>query len=298
LFLDTGHDSWQAACAEPTHQSPTFISRLEDMTNPFLILLPPSEGKAPGGSGAPLDLDALSFSELNKTREQLIKSVGQLSGKPRVAQKVLGVKGVALETFRADNAAVNEAPTLPAIERYTGVMFDAIDYKSMDESSKSSFAQNTLIMSGLFGLVRPFDLIPTYKLKMGAKIRQKKACSAIWKPLITKVLASRTDQDVIWDLLPNEHSAAWDPSGTSYETRFTIKFLEAGKDGQLKTVNHWSKALKGALIRLLVANPDAASDADSAIDLLERFSHPEGYKFRPELTTDSDNSQELMFIKG
>jgi cytoplasmic iron level regulating protein YaaA (DUF328/UPF0246 family) len=268
------------------------------MTNPFLILLPPSEGKAPGGSGASLDLNTLSFSELNKTRELMIKSLGQLSGKPRVAQKVLGVKGVALETARDDNAAVNGAPTLPAIERYTGVMFDAIDYKSMDESSKNCFGQNTLIMSGLFGLLRPFDLIPTYKLKMGAKIRQKKACSAIWKPLITKVLAGRPDRSVIWDLLPTEHSAAWDSSGVSYETRFTIKFLEACKDGQLKTVNHWSKALKGALIRLLVANPEAASDADSAIDLVEGFSHPEGYELRPELTTESENSRELMFIKG
>jgi cytoplasmic iron level regulating protein YaaA (DUF328/UPF0246 family) len=298
LVLDTGSDSWQAAYVEPTHQSPTLISGLEDMTNPFLILLPPSEGKAPGGSGASLDLDTLSFSELNKTRELMIKSVGQLSGKPRVAQKVLGVKGVALETARGDNAAVNEAPTFPAIERYTGVMFDAIDYKSMDESSKNCFGQNTLIMSGLFGLIRPFDLIPTYKLKMGAKIRQKKACSVIWKPLITNVLASRTDRAVVWDLLPNEHSAAWDPSETPYEARFTIKFLEAGKDGQLKTVNHWSKALKGALIRLLVANPEAATEANSAIDLLEGFSHPEGYKLRPELTTESDNSRELVFIKG
>jgi cytoplasmic iron level regulating protein YaaA (DUF328/UPF0246 family) len=139
-----------------------------------LILLPPSEGKASGGEGPPLDLDTLSFDSLNKTRALMAKSLGQLSGKPRVAQKLLGVKGVPLETARADNAGLMDTPTLPAIERYTGVMYDSIDYKSLDADARKCFGQNTIIMSGLFGIVRPYDMIPAYKLKMGARLRRNK----------------------------------------------------------------------------------------------------------------------------
>jgi uncharacterized protein len=262
-----------------------------------LILLPPSEGKASGGEGPPLDLETLSFGDFNKTRSLMIKALGQLSAKPRVAQKTLGVKGVALDKARADNADVINSPTLPAIERYTGVMYDAIDYQSLDDESKRTFGESTLIMSGLFGMVSPYDLIPTYKLKMGAKVRLNKACSAIWKPLITKALKSTAEKGVIWDLLPNEHSAAWDPSKVSCDVRFTVKFLEAGTDGRLKTVSHWSKALKGALVRHLLANPGAAGDAASALDLLADFSHPEGYEFRPDLTNGMDGAKELVFIK-
>lgn len=268
------------------------------MAAQLLILLPPSEGKASGGEGPPLDLNTLSFDELNKTRSLMIKALGQLSTKPRVAQKTLGVKGAALEKARADNADVENSPTLPAIERYTGVMYDSIDYKTLDTNAKQVFGENTIIMSGLFGIVRPYDLIPTYKLKMSAKIRLKKACSVIWKPLNTKSLKPIAKQGVIWDLLPNEHSAAWDPAKIECDVRFTVKFLEAGRDGKLKTVSHWSKALKGALVRHLVSNPAEASSSDAALALLETFSHPEGYKYDPSMTAEIDGATELVFLKN
>lgn len=268
------------------------------MTNPFLILLPPSEGKASGGDGPPLDLDALSFEELNKTRAQLINSLAQLSGKPRVAQKTLGVKGAALEIARTENSEVMEAATLPAIDRYTGVMYDAIDSTSLSETEKDVFGSNTIIMSGLFGLLRPFDLIPAYKLKMGAKLRKTKNCAAVWKPLVTKSLATTAEGGVIWDLLPNEHSAALDPSKVRCDVRHTVKFLEAGPDGALKTVSHWSKALKGALVRHLVANPDQAGSAAGSLELLAAFNHPEGYQYSPELTEESDGATEIIFLKN
>ena len=227
----------------------------------------------------------------------MAKSLAQLSGKPRVAQKLLGVKGVALETARADNAGLMDAPTLPAIERYTGVMYDSIDYKSLDADAKDCFGQTTFIMSGLFGMVRPYDMIPTYKLKMGAKLRRNKTCAAIWKPLISKSMAETVESGVIWDLLPNEHSAAWDPALVACDVRFTVKFLEAGRDGKLKTVSHWSKALKGALVRHLVSNPAAAGSADSALALLSEFSHPEGYEYRPNLTAEVDGATEIVLLK-
>ena len=92
------------------------------MAGSTLILLPPSEGKSSGGGGAPLDLESLAFSTLGPTRARMVKALVQLSQRPRSSKKLLGVKGPALEKAMADNASIESAPTLPAIERYTGVM--------------------------------------------------------------------------------------------------------------------------------------------------------------------------------
>ena len=262
-----------------------------------LILLPPSEGKASGGEGAPLDLNTLSFESLNPTRARLAKALTQLSERPRVAQRLLGVKGSALKHAKTDNANIEISPTTRAIDRYTGVMYDAIDYRSLDSSVQDIFSHNVIIMSGLFGMVRPFDMIPAYKLKMGAKLIRAKACAAVWKPLISKSLANQDDRGVVWDLLPNEHSAAWDPAKVPHEIRFTVKFLERRPDGQIKTVTHLSKLLKGALVRHLVSNAAEAGSAESALELAAGFSHPEGYEFRFDLTTEVDRATELVFLR-
>jgi cytoplasmic iron level regulating protein YaaA (DUF328/UPF0246 family) len=262
-----------------------------------LILLPPSEGKASGGDGAALDLGSISFEALNPTRGQMAQALVKMSGRPRVSRKLLGVKGPALEQANAENASLETAATMRAIERYTGVMYSAIGYRSLDDAARESFAQNVIIMSGLFGAVRPFDMIPAYKLKMGAKLIRNKTCAAVWKPLISKAFANEADYGVIWDLLPGEHSAAWDPTTVPHNTRFTVKFAERSTSGEVKTVTHWSKLLKGALVRHLVENAEAAGSAASASDLAAGFSHPEGYTFSPELTSEVDNATELLFLK-
>jgi len=150
----------------------------------------------------------------------------------------------------ADNARLEESPTLPAIKRYTGVMYDAIDYPSLDRDAREAFDHSVIIMSGLFGMVRPLDMIPAYKLKMGAKLLRSGTCAAIWKPLISKSLAGNAEKaGVIWDLLPNEHSAAWNPLVVPHKIRITVKFALRSANGQLKTVTHFSKLLKGAFVR-------------------------------------------------
>lgn len=262
-----------------------------------LILLPPSEGKASGGEGSPVNNNALSFGSLNPTRVRMAKALVQLGQRPRSSKKLLGVKGPALEKAMADNASLDTAPTMPAIERYTGVMYDAIDYQSLDGRARKVFDQKVIIMSGLFGMVRTLDMIPSYKLKMGAKLLRQKTCSAAWKPLISETLAGQADFGVIWDLLPNEHSAAWDPLKVPHEARFTAKFAERTSNGQLKTITHLSKLLKGALVRHLVANIAGASAPELALEMVAEFSHPEGYTFDPGLTSEVDGATELVFLK-
>lgn len=267
------------------------------MAEKLLILIPPSEGKASGGDGPPLDIDSLSFAALNPTRLRIAKGLAQISGRPRSSKKLLGVKGAALEKANAENASLEESPILPAIGRYTGVMYDSISFQSLDRTAREAFDRSVVIMSGLFGILQPSDMIPAYKLKMGAALLRHRTCAAIWKPLISSELAATAGYGVIWDLLPGEHRAAWNPLAVPHEARFTVKFAERTAGGQLKTVTHLSKLLKGALLRHLVSNSAEASTTDSALRLVAGFSHPEGYEFRPELTSNVDRTTEIVFLK-
>lgn len=267
------------------------------MNSKFLILLPPSEGKASGGDGAPLNLDSLSFEALNRTRSRMLKALIQLGQRPRVSKRLLGVKGTALEKAMQSNANVETTPTMPAIERYTGVMYDSIGYGSLDADARRVFDRSTVIMSAVFGMVRPNDLIPDYKLKMSAALLRGKTCAAVWKTPNSQALENLGGGGVIWDLLPLEHSAAWAPSKVSSDARFKFKFLERNANGQLKTVSHLSKALKGALVSHIVGNPTAAASANSALELVENFSHPEGYEFEPEMLSQVDGATEVVFLK-
>ncbi len=263
-----------------------------------LILLPPSEGKFTGGEGPSLDFDALSFSSLNPTRAIMAQCLKKICERPDAAQKLLGVKGTFLKKTIADNLGLAEAPSCSAIQRYTGVMYDAIDYQSLDPRAREAFDRTVVIMSGLFGITRPNNMIPSYKLKMGARLMGDKTCAAVWRPLISKALGRTYENSVIWDLLPIEHSAAWDSSVVPHKTRFTVKFVARGAHGKLRTVSHWSKALKGALVRHLILNISEAESRQTALGLVAGFSHREGYEFCPEMTEEVDKSVELVFVKA
>ena len=89
----------------------------------MLILLPPSEGKASGSRGRPLDLDLLSFPELTETRHAVLDALVTASSKDD-ALAVLGVPKGAKDQVDG-NVSLRTAPTLPVSSLYTGVLYDA-----------------------------------------------------------------------------------------------------------------------------------------------------------------------------
>src|SRR3954463_6803209 len=91
-----------------------------------LVLLPPSEAKAPGGDGGPLDLAALTAPELTPVRTELLDALVKLSADPPAARTALGLSPRQDDEI-ARNGDLWTAPTRPAIERYTGVLYDALD---------------------------------------------------------------------------------------------------------------------------------------------------------------------------
>ncbi len=270
----------------------------------FTILLPPSEGKAAGGEPGHTwpqiakDPGCNSFAKLNPTRRKLIKALRPVMRQPEAElEKLFHVKDENLAAAIATNRAILRGELLPAIQRYTGVMFDFLDYPSMPPDDRHTFDTHALIFSGVWGLLRPTDLIPDYKLKMDASLPDLGKVSSFWKPKISRVLNPTLTGHIVWDLLPGAHRAAWDGKA-KLAARWQVKFVEQvpvkGKPGQtrLRTVSHWSKALKGALVRFLCAHH--ITDVDALAD----FTHPQGYVYDPTMGKRSKNGGEVIFVKS
>jgi len=117
--------------------------------------------------------------------------------------RLLGVKGEALAGATAANRNVREAPTMPAIERYTGVLYDAIDPRSMSAVHRRRLDASAVILSGLWGLVTPRDPIPDYKLKMGTSLGRLGRLSRWWRADLSARLDGVCSGRTIWNLLPN-----------------------------------------------------------------------------------------------
>ncbi|WP_420109428.1 peroxide stress protein YaaA, partial [Mycolicibacter arupensis] len=96
----------------------------------MIVLLPPSETKRAGGDGPPLQLDALSAPELTGLRAELVAELVGLAADPEASRAALGLSA-AQDGEIERNAALRTAPTAPAIHRYTGVLYEALDVDSL-----------------------------------------------------------------------------------------------------------------------------------------------------------------------
>ena len=258
---------------------------------PPLLLIPPSEGKAPGGTGAAWTEGTLLAPELDRRRKSALTALRvAMRGSAAARAKLLGVKGVALAEATETDRHAASGPTLAAIDRYTGVLYGALDHRTLPAVSRRRLDRQVRILSGLWGVVAPADAIPDYKLKMGVALGRLGKLSTWWRPGVTAALAPEIAGRAVWDLLPNEHRAAWGPDlsggAGSPLTVISVRFADAVRRGdhvELVAVAHWNKLLKGALVRHVLA-----TQLDEVAGLAE-FDHPLGYRFDPDLTEAADD---------
>ena len=222
----------------------------------MLVLLPPSETKHPGGDGAPLDLAALTAPELTPVREQLVGAVVDLAADVPAARTALGLSPAQDEEI-ARNAVLRSSPTMPAIERYTGVLYDALDVRSLTRAQRSRAARRLAVGSALFGVVRAEDAVPAYRLSAGSALPGLPTLRALWKPVLTDVLAA-TDELVV-DLRSGAYADLAPVPGA-----VTVQVLSERPDGSRAVVSHFNKAHKGRLARLLATT---TGEPDSVLRL-------------------------------
>ncbi|ETD29967.1 peroxide stress protein YaaA [Williamsia sp. D3] len=222
----------------------------------MLIVLPPSESKAGGGRGAPLDLDALSLPTLTPIRRKLAEAIVSLADDHDASRKALGLGASATPEIER-NAQLWTSPTRPAIERYTGVLFDALDYPSLSRAGKNKAIDRLAVGSALFGVVRAGDLIPAYRLSAGSRIPGFRTLAAEWKPALPEALAA-LGEDVVIDLRSGGYQQLGPVPGA-----ITMTVLTEGTDGTRTVVSHFNKHHKGVVARSLIRSRKQVRDINS-----------------------------------
>lgn len=217
----------------------------------MLILLPPSETKTPGGTHGPLDLASLSFPELTPVRESLLRDLARLT--PEEALPILGIS----EKLRPEavaNTQLLTAPTMPAVYRYSGVLYDALSATTLSGPAIDRLA----IGSALFGVIRARDPIPHYRLSGGTKLPtvdgQTPTMKARWGKSITEAL--HAVDELIIDLRSGTYQQLGRIPGA-----VTVRVESVMEDGSRKVVSHFNKFYKGQLARVLASAPQDATTA-------------------------------------
>ena len=221
----------------------------------MLVLLPPSEGKAVGVDGPPLDLSALSFPELTRTRASLVAALQRAATRtPGRLQTALGLsKGQRAEVDK--DAVLTTAPTLPALELYTGIVYDNLSYATLRGPSRRRADASLVVASALFGLLRPADRVPSYRLSGGTVLPGRGGLGPVWRPVLEPLLAAQ--EDLVVDLRSGDYAKLARVPGA-----VEVRVLR-DEGGRRTTVSHDNKWTKGQLARAL-CEQGATSVADVA----------------------------------
>jgi cytoplasmic iron level regulating protein YaaA (DUF328/UPF0246 family) len=193
-----------------------------------LVLLPPSEGKTAPARGRPVDLQALAYPALTASRFAVLGAL------PRYTELL-------------------EAPAAKASKVYTGVLFAHLGLPELPLRAR----RRVLIFSGLWGVVRPDDRIPAYKLPIGTKLPGLGGLAAVWRPALREALPD--ERGLVLDLRSGAYASAWRPS------RATVLGVRAfvQRGGRRTPVSHMVKATRGEVARIVLeaARPPRTPEA-------------------------------------
>ncbi|SEE00880.1 YaaA family protein [Ruania alba] len=217
----------------------------------MLILLPPSEGKTAPVRGRPVDLDRLTRPELRTARSEVLDTLADVSSAPN-AVRALGV-GTSLTEEVAHNTRLRTAPSAPAAQVYTGVLYEAAGLGALTGGARRRANADVRIVSALWGVLSPADRIPAYRLSMSTRLPGLGSLPNYWASTLGERLVDR-DPGVVIDCRSSAYVPAWrPPSGMPWVTIRVVQEI----DGVRSVVSHHAKHTRGVLTHHLLTRPGA-----------------------------------------
>ncbi|GAA1529470.1 cytoplasmic iron level regulating protein YaaA (DUF328/UPF0246 family) [Microbacterium ginsengiterrae] len=207
------------------------------------LLLPPSETKRPGGDGAPLDLAALSLSALTPQRDEAINALVALAEDPARAQRILKLSERQVGEID-HNRALRSSPTMPAVDRYTGVLYDALDAASLSPASREWLGAHAWVHAAPFGPVGALDAIPAYRLAAGTSLPGIAPLKRHWSVAVRSAVEDEAPAFILD--LRSEAYVGLGPLPDSVPSAYVRVVTEQGR-----ALNHFNKKAKGTLTRAL-----------------------------------------------
>jgi cytoplasmic iron level regulating protein YaaA (DUF328/UPF0246 family) len=236
-----------------------------------LILLPPSEGKAPSDGGTPFDVEQLSMPALNRTRVRVRDALVKLcSGRESRARQVLGISARQAEELDR-NRELADARGLPASQVYTGVVFGAVDYRWLAAPGRRRAVRWVLVSSALWGVVRLDDEIAAYRLSGDVTLPRIGAITTVWRKPLASSMPDAAGEGVVLDLRSGVYARMWTPDGDLAQRTATARVIHERPDGSRAVVSHHNKATKGHLVRSLASQGTTPRSVEELAELIEKL---------------------------
>jgi uncharacterized protein len=247
----------------------------------MIIVLSPAKSLdwTPGAPGLPATTPEMldQTVELSKTTRRL---------KRADLKRLMGISDALadlnFQRFQAFDPESEEG--LQAAIAFDGDVYSGLDARSLDKKGMGFAQTHVRILSGLYGLLRPLDLIQPYRLEMGTRLKTRRGQNlyAFWGARIAEALneaaAGQKDPTLV-NCASQEYFGAVD-AGALTLPLVTCHFHEE-KDGEGRVISFYAKKARGLMARYAIDNRIQKAEALKDFGL-------EGYRFRPEASTDTD----------
>lgn len=212
---------------------------------------------------------------------QVNNSIKDLSAPDLSRLMTISPKLSDLNWLRNQDFQKNNSKEKQAIFAFNGDVYDGIDAITISTSNHEKLQSTLRILSGLYGILKPFDKIKPYRLEMGTKISidGSKNLYDFWKKNVTdSILKEIKEEEIIINLASNEYFSVIDSS--LIDNKIITPQFKDFKNGKLKIISFYAKKARGLMTRFLIDN-DIQSSSD-----IENF-NSSGYTFSQAETADS-----------
>jgi len=221
--------------------------------------------------------------QINKKLARLTKNeIGDLMS---ISQKLTDLNYDRYQEFEEKHLVKNSRP---AMYMFDGDVYSGLDAYSIPEDKIDRLQNDLRILSGLYGMLRPLDLMQPYRLEMGTKlpIQQNKDLYEFWKEKLTEALNKEMSKDeLLINLASNEYFKAINKK--EIKGKLVSPVFKDFKNGKLKIISFYAKKARGSMVRYIL-------DKDvKTLDELKGFDYDE-YRFSEQ---ETEKELEPVFIR-
>ena len=243
------------------------------------ILLPPSEAKRRGGRGKPLaarqpsELLARPRADVSKALAELLAAADRAT-----IATALALPESAVDMAIDDNGRIATGPTVPALDRYAGIVYDGLGAAKLSPAARRLANKVVLVFSGLFGVVRGGEPIPSYRVPAKAVLPGLGVVGTYWRRQLAPAMADLVGSGVVIDLRSADYSAMWQPRAAASDEpsepgiqTIGVRLLSPKPDGSYGVISYPSKYHKGRLAAALLERVASGGSAESVDDVLQAW---------------------------
>lgn len=250
------------------------------------VLLPPSEAKAEGGDGPSLRTAGFGDGPLAEVRAEVARAVAVFcQADPNAAIAALRLPASRAQADLAANTAILDAPTMPALDRFVGVLYQALAPATLPPAARAAAGHTLFVSNGAFGLLGAAESVPDHRVGMAAAIpglngrTAPTVLGAFWRarlaPALPDLLACVPDvvgEHLVVDLRSSDYATVPSLSGPMRASALPVRALtEKLVDGRWvrRPLSYQAKQTKGLLTRALLLAQAAGRPVKTIDDVAE-----------------------------